>query len=252
MDQSYWSDQEIIKLSEKFVCARLATYEDQKEGEFLKTLYRGRTGELENTVFVMLAPDAKTRLSRSGRTPRMVFGGSVGWESTVFALEMLAISKKYPGKKNPSGLAPLPVSKDLRRALNIAACDRQLLVVADRIPESTMNKLRALSWKEPFLGRLAWGISKAAKEANAIGLEAKKPGISIVRPGEFGLTSTVIAQLPANASEQLLESELSKALQSSRSPEKNYRRHVLKGQRLNKSWESEMEVTDPLIPPRKP
>ncbi|MAJ27934.1 hypothetical protein CBD41_00845, partial [bacterium TMED181] len=71
MDQRIWSDQEVIKLSRKFVCARLSTYEDHAEGELLKKLFRGRSGELENTVFVILAPDGKTRLSKSGRSPQM-------------------------------------------------------------------------------------------------------------------------------------------------------------------------------------
>lgn len=208
MDQSYWSDQEVIKLSERFVCARLATYEDAIEGKFLKSLYRGRTGELENTVFVILAPDGKTRLSKSGRSPQMVFGGSVGWESSILALEMHAISQKYPGRSETSGLPPLPTCKDLRRSLNVASCDRQLLVVADRVPEYVLRKLRVLAWKEPFRGRLGWGLTKSAKEAKQIGLPAKEPGISIVRPGEFGLTSSVISHIPVSAFDQKIESEI--------------------------------------------
>ena len=250
MDQSYWSDPEVIKLSERFVCARLATYEDATEGKFLKSLYRGRTGELENTVFVILAPDGKTRLSKSGRSPQMVFGGSVGWESSILALEMHAISQKYPAKSKISGLPPLPTCKDLRRSLNVASCDRQLLVVADRVSEAVLNKLRVLAWKEPFRGRLAWGLTKSAKEAREIGLPAKKPGISIISPGEFGLTSSVISFIPESTFDQKIESDLATALQSSRISEKNYRRHVLKGRRLNKKWDTEIEVTDPMIPPR--
>ncbi len=251
MDQSYWSDQEIIKLSEKFVCARLATYEDAEEGKFLKKQYRGRTGELENTVFVILASDGKTRLSRSGRSPGMVFGGAVGWESTILAMEMHAISQQYPGKKEPPGIPPLPNSKDLRRSLNVAACDRQLLVVADRLPESTLNRLRNLAWKAPFMGRLAWGTAEKSEEIVAIGLAAKEPAIYICKPGEFGLKATLISELAADASSQQLESALSAALQTPREPEKRARRHVMKGQRLNKSWDTEIEVTDPLIPPRR-
>ena len=67
MDRSLWSDPLVIDASRKFVCVRLATYEDAVEGKLLEGIYRGRSGQLENTVFVMLAPDGKTRLSASGR-----------------------------------------------------------------------------------------------------------------------------------------------------------------------------------------
>jgi hypothetical protein len=253
MDQSYWSDQEVIKLSHHFVCARLSTYEDAAEAEFLKKHFRGRTGELENTVFLLLAPDGKTRLSRSGRSPQMVFGGTVGWESTVLALEMHAIAQKYPVKKEMTGLPPLPVSKDLRRSLNVAACDRQLLVIADRVPEKTLNTLQTIAWKKPYRGRLGWGVSKTDAEVQATGLAGKEPGILICRPDEFGLKATLIQQLPANASEAVVTKALTEALQTPRAPEKNYRRHMSRGQRLNKFWESEIEVSDPQTPPgRKP
>ncbi|OUU23361.1 MAG: hypothetical protein CBC13_05780 [Planctomycetia bacterium TMED53] len=251
MDQSFWSDPEVIRLSEKFVCARLSTYEDAKEGELLKKLYRGRNGELENTVFVMLAPDGKTRLSRSGRTPQMAFGGSVGWESTILALELHAIAQKYPGKENPSGLPPLPVSKDLRRSLNVAACDRQLLVLADRVSESTMVELRQLAWEAPFRGRLGWSSTDNKEEVQAIGLPVEGPAIYICKPGEFGLKATSLKKLSANASTKEIKAALSVALQSARPAQKNYRRHVSRGQRLNKSWETEIKVSDPHIPPRR-
>ena len=67
MDQSLWSDPLVIEASRKFVCARLATYEDKDEGAMLKSIYRGRSGELDNTVFTVLSHDGKSRVE-PGRT----------------------------------------------------------------------------------------------------------------------------------------------------------------------------------------
>lgn len=51
---------------------RLATYENKEEGAFLESVFTGRSGKLENTVFALLEPDGKTRLSRAGRGPHRI------------------------------------------------------------------------------------------------------------------------------------------------------------------------------------
>ncbi|MCP4093415.1 MAG: hypothetical protein GY747_08200 [Planctomycetes bacterium] len=61
-------------LSRDWVCVRLASYENEQESEYLKKLYRGRTGELNNTTFALVAPDGKTLLAPAGRGPEFVIG----------------------------------------------------------------------------------------------------------------------------------------------------------------------------------
>ena len=63
----------MIAASRRFVCARLATYEDEAEGKFLKSLVRTRSGELENSVFAILGPDEKEQLVRPGRSMRSAY-----------------------------------------------------------------------------------------------------------------------------------------------------------------------------------
>ena len=61
MDRSYLSNKEVIEASRDFVCIRLATYENVAEAKILKSIFTGRSGELENTTFVLLAPDGNRR-----------------------------------------------------------------------------------------------------------------------------------------------------------------------------------------------
>jgi len=63
-----------VVLSRDWVCVRLASYENEQESEYLKKLYRGRTGELNNTTFALVAPDGKTLLASAGRGPEFVIG----------------------------------------------------------------------------------------------------------------------------------------------------------------------------------
>ncbi len=59
MDRSFLADADVIAASRMFVCIRPATYEDAGEADFLKKIFVGRSGELDNTVFVLLAPDGE-------------------------------------------------------------------------------------------------------------------------------------------------------------------------------------------------
>jgi len=60
MDESFLSDTNIIRESRNFVCIRLATYEDSAEADYLRQVFSGRSGELDNTVFALMNPDGFT------------------------------------------------------------------------------------------------------------------------------------------------------------------------------------------------
>jgi hypothetical protein len=74
MDKSFLSDPDVIAASRKFICIRLLSYENKEEAAFLKTFNVGRNGDVENTVFCILSPDAKQRLSRASRGTGQVYG----------------------------------------------------------------------------------------------------------------------------------------------------------------------------------
>lgn len=241
----------VIESSRKFVCARLATYEDKTEAKLLEHIYRGRSGELENTVFSILSHDGSRRLSRAGRSPTMVFGGSVGWEGTVLSLEMDRISEQYnapQGKKDVS-FSTLPIAKDVRRAVNISACDRLPLVITVGLKSKQLQKLVTLAWKEPYLGRFNWASTDEPADLKSIGIEKPEAGIWVVNPDTYGLKATVIAQLETNSKVKTMEEALSRALTTKRPSEKITRRHVNRGNATGKRWESEIPVTDPGLRP---
>ena len=249
MDQSLWSDPLVIESSRKFVCARLATYEDKDEGAMLKSIYRGRSGELDNTVFAVLSHDGKSRLSRAGRSPTMVFGGSVGWEGTVLALEMDRIIEEYkvPQSKKTAAFSTLPIAKDVRRAVNISACDRLPLVITAGLDPKQLQKLVTLAWKEPYLGRFNWASTDTISELKSIGIEKPEAGIWVVNPDTYGLKVEVIAKAEADSETKPIEEALAKALAGKRPAQKDTRRHVNRGNATGKRWETEIPVTDPGI-----
>ena len=140
MDRSYLSDPAVVAASRDFVCIRLATYESAEEAKFLKKLFIGRSGELENTVFTILSPDGQKKLVRAGRSPHMSFRGPEEESIREMADTMKRIAKQYRSRKKAQAL---PYLADLRRGLNVASCDIQPLVVTFAKSEAARKKLEA-------------------------------------------------------------------------------------------------------------
>ena len=126
MDQSYWSQPLVVNATRDFVCIRLATYEDAKETEYLKKIFTGRSGQLENTVFALLDSDGRKRLSKSGRSPDFAF-----WGRRDFAAKMIEIAEQRNLESKRYTDSHLPVIKNVDLGLNVASCDGiQMIVVA--------------------------------------------------------------------------------------------------------------------------
>ncbi|MFT7619222.1 MAG: hypothetical protein ACI97A_002872 [Planctomycetota bacterium] len=248
MDRSFLSDQAVVKASRGFVCARLATYEDKEEAVFLKSVFRGRTGELENSVFGIFDPTGKKRLVRTGRSPSFAFD-----DAAEMASEMQKISKKYPGKKQVKVSArQMPYLKNLRLALNVTASDaQQLLIVhaADKKQLASMEaKLKQLIWKDKLVGRFLYvsvvgegkdllkGITKALKKSGSF---------MVVKPGEFGLTGEVIDSVSATAKVDKIEKQLLVIAKKHKGLSKDSRQSIRKGRKSGAKWETEVPVTDP-------
>ena len=79
MDGSFLSDDQVVVASREYVCIRLATYEDEREAEFLRRVFTGRSAALENTVFAILSADGTKPLVRSGRGPFFAFEDADGY-----------------------------------------------------------------------------------------------------------------------------------------------------------------------------
>ena len=128
MDRSFLSQPEVIAASRKFVCIRLATYEDKEEAAFLKSLWVGRSGEVENTLFTILSPDGKRTLVHPSRSPRHEYEDAGAMAASLKRIAGEHELRKDAGEKTP----PLPLVANVRLALDVAACDgRPLTGVSD-------------------------------------------------------------------------------------------------------------------------
>ena len=242
MDRSYWSNQELVSATRDFVCIRLATYEDKNEVEFLKSIYRGRSGSLENTVFAMLDSDGKTKLGRSGRSPDFAYRG-VG--SFIDALEKLSADRKLKRKRYTDTALPLVKNVDL--ALNVASCDKiQLMIVvgedADEL-ERISKKALKLAWDDKAAGQFVFTKTTNQKDLEAISGEKIKNGILVVEPGQFGMSGKVIASFKPDfdvATSQVKLVDLYKNYEVL----KEYRSHIRMGITMGIEWETETPVTD--------
>src|SRR5262245_44572052 len=130
MDRDYLSSPRVVAASKGLVCARLLTYESAEEAKVLTSFFVGRSGQMENTTFVLVAPDGKTPLTRGGRSPDMVLPGRGGHDDGALADLLKSESARYPAKAESSRESPLvPYLVDVRRALDAAACDLLPLAV---------------------------------------------------------------------------------------------------------------------------
>lgn len=242
MDRSYWSNQELVSATRDFVCIRLATYENEKEVEFLKTIYRGRSGGLENTVFAMLDSDGKTKLGRSGRSPDFAYRGV---NSFISALKKMSADRKLKSKRYSD--SELPLVKNVDLALNVASCDKiQLIIVvgetADQVEQNSKKALK-LAWNDKAAGQFVFVKTTNPKDLEAISGEKIKNGILVVEPGQFGMSGKVIASFKPDFDALDSQKELVE-LAKNYEVLKEYRSHIRMGIAMGIEWETETPVTD--------
>lgn len=242
MDSSYWSKENVVKATRDFVCIRLATYEDTEEVKFLANVYRGRSGQLENTVFALLDSDGKKRLARSGRSPDFAFQGD---RQFVSGLEQIAREKGSPKKRFSDPALPLVKNVDL--GLNVASCDgiQMILVVGEdeaRVRELSQKAL-PLAWNDQVGGQFVFATATTVGELRPLGLKKLENGIYVVNPGQFGMSGQVVASW----GEDFDAGEVTKRLAElcgSYQVNKNYQQHIQTGIGLGIEWKTETPVTD--------
>lgn len=242
MDRSYWSKENVVRATRNFVCIRLATYEDKGEVEFLTSVFRGRSGKLENTVFALLDSDGKKKLVRSGRSPDFAFFGD---RRFVEGLNRIAKLKRSEEKKFTD--QQLPLAKNLDLGLNIAACDRIQLIVITGRDQATVEKLcqtaLPLAWNDEIGGQFVFAKATKDAELKPLGLDTIKNGLIVVEPGKFGMSGKVIANFGESFDIKDTQDKLAK-LAAGYQVDKNYRQHIQAGIRLGIEWETETPVTD--------
>jgi len=179
MDRSFLLQKDVIEASRDFVCIRLATYENKAEADYLVQVFRGRLGTLENTVFAVMSPDARKYLARPGRAPNFAYR-----DAGEMAAQMQKLAKEYAAA---AGERALPAMKDLRLAINTAACDNMPLIVPVGADAPSRERMRhALARIAPDLDanllieRLQAGLSgfkPPAKEAMTHIREGNRAGV---------------------------------------------------------------------------
>lgn len=244
MDRRFLSDQDVVAKSRDFVCVRLATYESAAEAEFLKSVFIGRSGQLENTVFAILAPDGRTPLVRAGRSPDHSFRGDDAPRAMAAAMEKFAA--QYPAKN--TDVRPLPYLADLRRAINVAACDIQALAIVSASTQAAREKIEAtlapMAWSKEFVGRLAYVSLAKGDDIAVVEDGGAKDGVLIVQPDTYGLKAKVLAR-DAGTDPESLARAMRGGLEKFVAETKDSQKHIQEGRRRGVYWKTEIPVTDP-------
>jgi hypothetical protein len=200
MDRSFLSQPPVVAAAKNFVCIRLTSYEDETEKAFVGKLVKGEIG---NTAFAILSPDAKP-VSPRGRGPGTVFK-----DAADMAKGIDAISAKYPAKKI-DGIPALPVTLTPLLGLVVAASEKQPLVVVLAEDANRRDELEAkvatLAWSKTFEGRFTYATASSMKKelSNVKGVTITE-GVVLIEPDTFGLAGDVVKEVPSNQIAQKLE-----------------------------------------------
>lgn len=244
MDRSYLSDSDVVAASRNFVCLRLATYEDQAEADFMKSVYIGRNGDLANTTFALLSPDGEKSLVTAGRGPFHAFRSASSMSASLAQL-----ADDYPRRAGAAEHCPsLPLMKTVDLALNVAACDGlPLLVVVGETSEAAekiQRDLAVVAWQEPLAGQFIYGSASDKRTLKPIAKARLHSALLIVEPDPFGLTGKIFRAIDPNQPSAVLKEKLVQAITAYPHPLKDHNRHVRLGIRLGIEWETVIPETD--------
>ncbi|MDF1800043.1 MAG: hypothetical protein P1V81_12770 [Planctomycetota bacterium] len=235
----------MVTASRNYVCVRPQTYEDKAEAELLLSLFSGRSGVLENTVFCVLAPDGKEKLSRAGRSPAQQFRDADAFTSFL--------DKTFePFAKEAKPLGSLPIHDELALALNVGACDSLPVAVLvakdDRAMAKLEERVAKVAWtadhiaRQHFVRVVGKEAIAAAKEDQGLELE---DGLNLFEPDAFGRNAKLLGQLAPGLSTKHLGEQLAEARGDHSPAEKSRREHIRNARREGITWDSELPVTDP-------
>jgi hypothetical protein len=232
----------VVKASRKFICVRLATYEDESELSFLKSIYV-KGGDLQNSVFGILAPDGKTSLVRTGRSPGWAFRDA---EDMVRGMDEIAA--EYPETSGGLDALGLPLNHDLRLGLNIAACDRQILLVTYAENEGQLQALQkkvlSLAWSQDFIGHFLYAASTDPQDLKPIEGAVAEAGILLIEPGAYGQTGKQLGHVPISASTDALAAGMNSAIGRHDNKSVDSRAHMAKAREEGIEWKTATPVTD--------
>ena len=248
MDRSFLSVTPVIQASRRFVCIRTLTYEDAEERDFQRTLFIGRSGDVENTTFCILSPDATKPITRAGRSVHQIFQSPQQMHDWMGeAADYYDAERKKAGLKSEA-LSALPRVPNVRLGLNTAAADDlPLVVLYGKTREETTRletAIGSLAWKPEFVGRCTYAAAGAAADLGAVDSGAVKPGVLVIQPSQFGLEGKTLARVDATATPEQLADALRQGLQKFKPRQLFGRDYMRAGQAAGVFWETKLPVTD--------
>ena len=244
MDRSYLSDPDVVEASRKFICVRLVTFEDVEEMKFMNSIYDFRT-PTRNSLFAILDPSAEEHLVKPGRSMEFTFD-----DAAQMASRMNEIAEIYPGEgtASPAKLG-IPYLKDVRLALNVAACDTQCLVILyspkgkDR--RTLESLLLTLVWHEDLIGEFLFVATDQVADLAKVSETGESAGLLVVTPDTYGLEGRQVAFVPLKASSDMAHATLVAAAEANRMGSKDSKRHIGRGRREGVRWEQVLEDPGP-------
>lgn len=180
-------------------------------------------------MFCLLAPDGHEWLSKANRGPEMVLGRGTG----IAVRRMNTVAALYPPTADVNG-AVVQDFNSVRQALNVASADQRVYVLVSGSNEQTRSlreSLRAVASDERIVGRFHIDFESSDDWKKNVAGSNGKPGIVIIRPGEFGMDGTVMKQLSLDAdNSDVIDAMLAADAAFAKSTEKKvYKYHVAKG-----------------------
>lgn len=250
MDRSFLSDPEVVAASRNFICVRLVTYEDVGEMEFMNSIYDFRT-PTKNSLFAILDPSAQEHLVQPGRSMQFTFE-----DAAQMASRMQAIAETFPGQGRalPAKLG-LPYLKDVRLAINVAACDTQCLVILYANGATERRKLESLllplAWHEDVVGEFLYATTDELGDLANITGSGEAAGLLVVAPDAYGLKARQVAFVPLGAKPEDARAALVAAAEANRMGSKDSKRHIGRGLRAGVQWEPVVDDPGPAQDPRR-
>ncbi|MFT7485763.1 MAG: hypothetical protein ACI9F9_001613 [Candidatus Paceibacteria bacterium] len=251
MDRSYLSDKDVVNASRGFICLRLVTYEDAQEMEFMKSTYFFQT-PTKNSLFAILDPAGKKHLVSPGRSMRNTFE-----DADAMAQRMDEILKDYPKpKQGDLGKLGLPYLKDVRVALNVAACDSQRLVILYAKTDAECRKLEGmlqpLAWDKSLVGNLLYATTNEVKDLEQIDDVGRSAGLLIIEPGPYGVRGRQVGFIDVSTKPASALRSLIKVAKANQLGSKDSKVHIGLGMREGIEWKPAFEDTDTARTKRRP
>ncbi len=238
------SQKDFIEASKEFVCIRLETYESKETQDRIRDLLQG---SMQNTAFVVYAPDGKTKLTRSQRSPQFVLGGRGSKDIAPVIDQMGEIADEYKVKGSANS-AVLQDFDSFKQSLNVASADQRLLVFTVS-PQNKMTRVRKslqAVFNDPSVsGKFHFDIAGKGdvKWAEILKNVDAKTGIFIIKSDEFGQEGVVVKSLPLDTAASRLRAELLAANKQFAKLEKrkDYGKHVNQGRREGVKFENAIQ-----------